>query len=183
MNIIGKIIGLIAFVLMILLIVNYKTLLPYFDNIALGGGSLSPAQIGASYVDQANTLSPYNSMTGGDGARRSGFTYGEYLAAQQSGKSNGPRGTITVQKIDNLLVLTTENIRIPPSNQKIHIWLTNKSTITDTTKFINFGPVKNNDDQSYTVNLGDDISLTEYKHVMIINIEDYTIYGQSVLSK
>ncbi len=188
MNVIGKIIAIIAFVLMILLIVNYKSFLPYFNSMAFGGGTLSPTQIGASYIEQANRLSPYNGMIDQGGSQTWAVTYGSYVAAQQqaavtSGRQTVSRGTITVEKIDTLLALSTENVSVSSPSQKIHIWLTNKPTITDTTKFIDFGVLKNGGIQSYTVNLASNISLTEYKHVMIINTETYEIYGQSVLSR
>lgn len=186
MNVLGKIIAIIAFVFIILIIVNYKTILPYFDNIAIGGGAASPFQIGASYVDQANKLSPYNAGGGiGTSAPTTAVTYGSYLANQQgTGKKVVSRGKITVEKIDSQLVLTTENVSVQNPNPKIHIWLTNKPTITDTTKFIDFGVMRNGGIQTYTLNLGPvELSLTEYKHVMIIDEQSHTIYGQSTLSK
>lgn len=191
MNVLGKIIAIIAFVFIILILINFKTILPYFDKVAFGGGASSPFQIGASYVDQANKLSPYNAMTGGTAAAQfGGVTYGSYLAAQQTGGSapvatkKVSQGKMTVEKIGSLLVLTTEHVTVSSPNQKVHIWLTNKNTITDTTKFIDFGVFKNGTIETYKIDLGPtNISMTEYKHVMIIDTESLTIYGQAILGK
>lgn len=191
MNIIGKIIAVIAFVLIILILVNFRTIIPYFNSLAFGGGASSPFQIGASYIDQANKLSPYNAMTGGTAAAQSGgITYGSYLAAQQqAGQQTGytknkNQGKITVQKIGSILSLTTEYVLVNSSDPDIHIWLTNKSTVSDTTKFIDFGSTRSGSFQSYMVDLGPtNISMTEYKHVMIINTKTLEIYGQAVLGK
>lgn len=187
MNVIGKIIAIIAFVFIILIIVNYRSILPYFDNLALGGGTLSPFQIGASYVEQANQMSPYSSQM--TGAPSGAVTYGEFVAAQKAGTTAAPtkkvtKGRITVQKIGDFLSLTTENVSVSGATTKVHIWLTNQAAITATTKFIDFGSIKNGGTQTYQVNLGNpNLSLTEYKHVMIIDEESKAIYGQSILSK
>ncbi|MES2985617.1 MAG: hypothetical protein V4686_00645 [Patescibacteria group bacterium] len=186
MNVLGKIIAVIAFVLIILILVNYRSILPLFDNLAFGGGSKTPFQISASYIEQANQLSPYSNMTG---TSSTAVTYGDFLEQQRSAKNPAKttivkRGSITVIKQDALLTLTTENLKLPNSNPKVHIWLTNTPTITDDTRYIDFGLMRSGSPQTYSKTLGDpNVSLVEYKHVMIIDTTTYAIYAQSVLSK
>jgi len=115
-------------------------------------------------------------------------TYGSYLAAQQQAqgvpgtRTPVSRGRITVEKIDTRLTLTTEGVFLSASNSRIHIWLTNSPIIDDNTKFIDFGTARSGSIQSYGLDLdGSNISLQEYKHVMIVDTETYEIYGQSVL--
>ncbi|MES2623593.1 MAG: hypothetical protein V4576_04285 [Patescibacteria group bacterium] len=184
----GKIIAIVLFVFMILLIVNYKSVLPYFSSAALGGNTQSPFQIGASYVDQADKMSPYGSALGGGQT-----TYAEFKAAQQGKTVTGSKitqpvvkgGKVTVEKRGNFLYMTTEYLQVPKQNPKVHIWVTNRPTITSDTSYLDFGVMRGGESlQTYNLDVGDpNVSLEEYKYVMVIDPVNFTIYGQSVLGK
>jgi hypothetical protein len=193
MNVIGKIIGLIAIALIILLIVNFKTVLPYFDRLATGG-TLSPVQIGADYMNQINKFYP-NVYAGISGGKATGYTgqplastYTNYFTQNGSGisttrKSGMAQSKVTVEKVGNILSVTTEYLSIPTSLQGIdHIWIANTPTISNATTYIDLGVVKSGGIQTYATDLGpQDISFRQYRYIMIVNPRDFTVYSQSTL--
>ena len=86
---------------------------------------------------------------------------------------------ITLEKSYGKLILSVENGN---PNTELNIWLTNSSSITNKTDYIDFGPLyKSAGVKSYVIDMkGGDISLAEYKNVLIID-KNYKIYGRVLL--
>ncbi len=187
MNVIGKIISLIAIALIVLLLINFRTVLPYLDRLATKG-TLSPVQIGASYMERINKFyaNVYTSLSGGKASGYTGasqaLTYSDYFT-QNAAPSGATRAQVTVEKVGQILSVTTEYLYIPTSLQGIaRIWITNTPTISDATTYIDLGLVTNGGIQSYAANLGpQDISFREYRYIMIVDPRNFTIYSQSTL--
>lgn len=178
MNIIGKIFGLIFIALIILVIVNFRTILPYFDNLVTGGkDTLSPVQIGANYVDQVNKIYSVNNF------QSTSYSNFNSNIIGYSGKNNTNQAKVTVEKTNNIISVITEYLSIPTELQGVvHIWLSNTPVVSDQTTYMDLGVVKNGGIQTYTRDIGSVIfSLQEFKYILIINPQDFTIYSQSSL--
>lgn len=69
MNVIGKIIGLVAIALIILLLVNFRTVLPFIGTLMFGGNGIKSAQdISNMYVKQIQAIYPIPKLPGSTGS-------------------------------------------------------------------------------------------------------------------
>jgi hypothetical protein len=189
MNIIGKLIGLIALVFIILLLVNFKVVLPAISSLIFGGKGISTAEeISAEYIRQIEAIYPIPESIYSSGAQARAYTYGSlrsYTVPQNKNISQAPTGQVRVvaEKIGTTLVVTTANLTLPQNLQGVaHLWIANTPTISDTTTYIDIGLVQNNGIRTYKVDVGPgSLSLREYRYVMVVNPSDFSIYSQAVL--
>jgi hypothetical protein len=189
MNIIGKLIGLIAFVFIILLLVNFRVVLPVISTLMFGGNGVSTVEeITAEYIRQIEAIYPIPESMYSSGARARAYTYGtlrSYAVPQNKNISNIPDGQVRVvaEKIGSTLMVTTANLILPQNLQGVaHVWIANTPTISDATTYIDIGLVKNGGIQTYRVDVGPgNLSLQEYRYVMVVNPSDFSIYSQATL--
>jgi hypothetical protein len=190
---IQKILGLIFFAFLILIIINAKSVLTSiarFVNTTNGGKGASSLvsdteRIGSSYVDKifADTEKNYDIKSG-----KNGYQYYSSKTITPNTLGNSSVGmSLTLQRIENSVFADISNISIPQAlkNIPLHLWLVNTQTITAKTNYIDLGLISPyQKSQNIEIQLQDaNISLDQYKYVIIINEKDFTIYGQSILGK
>lgn len=186
MNILGKIFALVIFVLMIFIIMNARSILPYISRVSFGSNTASPTDIGMEYINIAEKMAPKVSQVTYSGNMQYSM-YATRVASQgYTGSSQAQESKVIADKIGNLVAVTTQNLFIPSELQgRAHIWIVNTPTISDQTSYIDMGVVRNGGVQTYRKDLGTgpDLSLAEYRYIMIINPEDYSIYTQATLTR
>lgn len=156
-----KLIGLVLILVIFFLAIKALVLLPTFTNLIIGDNK-SPFQIGTDYVNQVNQVYPtYNTNAQ---YRYDNSTDSRYV------------GRITLEKIDGKLILSVESSNVAP-NQKLNIWLTNNSQVTNQTEYIDFGTLyKDGSIRQYVVDMkGGDISFDKYKYILLVD-EKYNVY-------
>jgi hypothetical protein len=187
MNVIGKILGLIAILFIILLIVNIKTILPIINKFAFNGLPVQSAQrVSDSYIAQIESIYPIPESMYSSGARARAYTYGNlrtYTTSKNIPATEQQQARIVAEKINTTLIITTANVVIPKNLESVaHIWIANTPTITDATTYVDVGVVKNGGIQTYKIDVGPtSFSLKEYQYVMIVNPSDFSIYSQASL--
>ena len=158
MGILKKLIGLFFLILIFFLLLKSKALLSVLNNITLGP-TKTPTQVGIGYSSEAVSIGFFK-VTG----------------------TNSSFGAATIAQNGKVLILTTENIQIPTGNWAF--WLSNTSTITDETKYIDFGTITTPYSfKEYKVEVKGNIDLVTFKYLMMINPETFDIYALSVLHK
>lgn len=180
MAVVKKIIGLMIVIGIILLLVNAKKILPSLNNLALGGGTnKTPFQIGTSYVEQIEKMAPQ--VNYGTGYTPATTGYGFF---NSSSRAAGNNARATVAKSNGQIVISVENIQTN-SNIPLYMWLTNTSTISGQTEYVDFGQIRNTlGVQSYVVNLnGGDIDLSVYKYLLLVDPTTNKLYGVATLTK
>lgn len=193
MNIIGKIFGLIAFVLIIMILVNVQRILPYINQIMLGGNSAtsSVTAISDDLIKQIKAIYPTESLYSYAGGNRETVQVYAILRSLTVSNSysynsnNRASGLITCSQNGNRLSMVTENITIPDEMKNIyHYWLTDSEQVSSSTKYIDFGPVRYSGRQMYIYNLGtssSDFSFKKYRYIKIIHPKTFDIFTESVL--
>ncbi len=149
---IKKIIGLILVLLLIFILVKSISFLPSFSNLILGNNK-SPFQVGTDYVNGINNV------------------YGNSNNRQEIKYNVSVRkilDKVTLEKSLGKLILYIEN-----GNPDVdsYMWLTNTPNISSNTEYINFGQMyKDNSIRQYIIDMkGGDISLAEFKYVLIVD--------------
>lgn len=174
MNVFGKIIGLIFLALIVLVLVNAKSLLTYTNKAVFNSSSETPRKIVDDYIDQINNIYTINKLPGytGNFLQRNG---------SQSNTTQVPRLSVYIK--GTVLQVITEYLYISKDLEGVaHLWIANTPSIGDTTTYVDMGPVVSGRTMSYKVDIGPEpISFTEYKYVYIINPNDFTVYSQSIL--
>jgi hypothetical protein len=193
MNIIGKIIGLIALVLIIMIIVNVQSVVPYINQIMLGGNSAttSVTAISDDLIRQIKAIYPSESLFSYAGGNRETIQVYAILRSLTVSNSysydshNTKSGLITCTQNGNRLSMVTENIVIPDEMKYVyHFWLTDSERISSSTKHIDFGSVRYTGRQMYIYNLGTsskEFSFKTYRYIKIINPTTFDIFTESVL--
>lgn len=186
MEIIKKIIGLIIIIAIVFVLINSRKFLPSINNLALGNSKvLTPFQIGTSYVDQIEQMSP--KVNSSYREHSSALGYGSFSNAYTyngSKRNSQVKGVVTIEKIQGQLHLSVENIQAP-AKSNMRYWLTNRPNISDQTEYVDFGKVESTSGVlTYTVNLHNaDIDMTVFKYLMIVDPQTYTVYSVAVLGK
>lgn len=158
MGILKKLIGLFFLILIFFLLLKSKTLLSMLNNFTLGP-TKTPTQIGIGYSTEAVSIGVFKA-TG----------------------TNSSFGAATISQNGRDLILTIENIKAFEGNWAF--WLSNTPTITNETKYIDFGPVTAPYSfKEYKVEVKGSVDLTAFRYLMIINPETFDIYAVSVLHK
>lgn len=192
MNVIGKIIGLIAFILIIMIIVNIQSILPYINQVMLGGNATtSVTAISDDLIKQIEKIYPSESLFSyGGGDRNTVQMYATIrtLTASRSysyNSNNTNSGLLTLTQSGNRLSLLTENITIPEEMKYVyHFWLTDTERVSSSTKYIDFGSVRYSGRQMYVYNLGtssSEFSFTKYRYIKIIHPKTFDVFTESVL--
>lgn len=192
MNIIGKIIGLLALVFMIMILVNFRSVLPYISQVMFGGNATtSVTAITDDLLKQVKAIYPADSLASyaaGDRNTVQVYTVIRSLTTNRSYSNNTNQanaGLVTFSLSGPRLSMVTENVTIPVEMQgKYHFWLTNTKDISSSTTYIDFGTVRYSGRQMYIHNLGtssEEFSFATYKYLKIIYPTDFTIFAESVL--
>lgn len=192
MNIIGKIIGLIALVFIILILVNIKQVLPYISKIAFqGSATTSVTAITDELIKQIEAIYPAASLASYASGKAN--TIRVYTAIRSLTTPNAYDGSpqrpqisqIYLEKIGSRLSLISQSVSVPADKQGVyHFWLTDSQKISTSTKYKDFGTIRYSGSQMYVYNLGkdaDNFSFKEYRYLKIINPKDLTIFSESVL--
>lgn len=192
MNIIGKLIGLIALVFIILIVVNFKTILPQISKLMFGGSATtSVTAITDDLIKQVKAIYPVASIasySGSDANNVQVYTTIRSLTTKTS-YSNDFNTTnpslIVFTHSGNSLSMVTENIDIPEEMKgSYNFWLTNEMKVSTSTKYIDFGTVRYGGRQMYIYNLGltaKTFSFKEYRYLKIINPKNLNVFTESVL--
>ncbi len=191
MDLIKKIIGLIIIIGIIFMLLNAKNVVSNIGNIANGSGRiLTPFQVGTSYVEQIEAITPkmnydtkYTGSAIGYGSF-STYTYDSNGVAVASKKTKKNQGRATLEKNNTQLILYTENITVT-TNTPVHFWLANTQTILNETEYVDFGQAKMQAGiQTYVVDMNSgDLDLTVYKYLMIVDPTTFTIHAVALLGK
>lgn len=168
MGILRKLIGLFFLVIIFFIILKSKVILPRISNWVIGPEK-TPFQIGASYTEQVYKLSPSYAGSGND--------YQVKYGTLNQGYPRTMRG-VTVSKTINRITLTTEGVAVPVNVPWV-LWLSNTPTITDATKYLNFGKIiEPYTFHEYYTDIGKaKIDLIEYKYLMVVNPQTYQLYS------
>ncbi len=167
---IKKVIGFILVLVIFYLAIKALVFLPSLSNLAIGPNK-SPFQVGADYIDQVNTIYPYNNQ---GRAKKISTVY-------NSDTNTNIVRKVTLEKLNGKLILSVEAAN--PRNE-LNIWLTNTSEVTSETEYIDFGTLlKNEAITQYTIDMkGKDISFAEYKYVLLVDVKaGYQMYARILL--
>jgi len=192
MNIIGKLIGLIALVLIIMILVNFRSVLPYISKLMFGGSATtSISAISEELVKQVQAIYPAASLysyAGGDREAVQVYTTIRSITTGKSYTNNVQKpntGSVTLSQSGPRLSMVTENVNVPTEMKGVyHFWLTNTKGVSTSTVYIDFGALRYSGRQMYVHNLGTtsaEFSFKTYRYLKIINPADFTIFAESVL--
>lgn len=167
---IKKVIGFILVLVIFYLAIKMLVFLPSLTNLVIGPNK-SPFQIGTDYIDQVNTIYPYNNK---GGTKKIATVY-------NSDTNTNIVSKVTLEKLNGKLILSVESAN--PRNE-LNIWLTNTPAVSSATEYIDFGTLlKNESIVQYTIDMkGKDISFAEYKYVLLVDVKaGYQVYARIVL--
>lgn len=183
MDLIKKIIGLVLFIGIIFLLINARKILPAISNFSVGSGKVpTPFQLGTTYVDQIESMTP--KMNYGAGYTGAAIGYGSFQGGSTAPAKGVKQGRATLEKNNGQLVLYVENITVTTATP-VHFWLANTSTISNQTEYVDFGQLRTGTGiQSYGVGLNSgDLDLSVYRYLMIVDPGTFTLYGVVTLGK
>lgn len=164
-----------------MLVINARKILPSINNFAIGSGKIkSPLDIGTSYVDQIEKMSP--KISGASSYNGSAIGYGSFQ--QKINNVGTTKNRATLEKNNGKLMLYAENIQTDP-NLKLSFWLANTTTFSNQTEYVDFGPIKSGSGtQTYSIDLhGGDLDISVYKYLMIVDPKTYQIYAVASLGR